>query len=276
MRQQPRRICFVVGLMAFLLSGLLFWRSAALAATPFSGLIVFGDSLSDNGNAGRFSNGPVWVETIAERMELELQPARSGGTNYAIGGARIHGGFTDVLSQTAMFLSQRGDADPDALYIVFAGANDLLASACQARDTSVGREAAEAIGTAVGQLVAAGAVHILVPNLPDVGRAPVVRAQGADCADHARGLTQMYNAALDKVLDAVETQMQVRLYRLDVFSLAEELFADPQRVGFRNVTTPCRGEGCDGALFWDRLHPTTAAHSLLAQEALGVLGIGSP
>jgi phospholipase/lecithinase/hemolysin len=261
--------------MLFLLPGLLFSRPAALAAPAFSDLIVFGDSLSDSGNAGRFSNGPVWVERIAERMGLDLQPARSGGTNYAVGGARTHGGLTDVLSQTAVFMSQRR-VDPEALYIVFAGANDLLAASCRAPDSGLAREAAEAIGTATGRLIAAGAVHLLVPNLPDIGRAPVVRARGAACAETARTLTGMYNAALDEVLDVVELGTDVRLRRLDVFGLAEQVFASPRRAGFRDVTTPCWGGDCDGVLFWDPLHPTTAAHSLLAREALGVLGINAP
>jgi phospholipase/lecithinase/hemolysin len=283
MVRQQGGIRFAVGPLVCLLAGFLsiflFGRSAALAATPFSDLIVFGDSLSDNGNAGRFSNGPVWAERIAERMGLDLRPARSGGTNYAIGGARTHGGLTDVLSQTAAYLARRS-VDPDALYIVFAGANDLLAAACRgndvADDSRVARQAAEAIGTATAQLAAAGAVHVLVPNLPDVGRAPVVRARGPECADTARSLTQKYNVALDEVLEAVEADTLIRLLRLDVFSLAEQVFADPQRAGFHDVTTPCLGRDCDGVLFWDPLHPTAAAHSLLAQEALRALGIGSP
>jgi phospholipase/lecithinase/hemolysin len=94
--------------------------------------------------------------------------------------------------------------------------------------------------------------------------------------DTARTLTRMYNDALDEVLDVVETRAQIRLRRLDVFSLADQVFASPQKVGFRDVITPCRGGGSDGILFWDPLHPTTAAHSLLAREALGILGLGAP
>jgi outer membrane lipase/esterase len=265
------RIVFIVRWIFAILAG----SPVVAAAAPFSDLIVFGDSLSDNGNAGRFSNGPVWVERIAETLGLKLQPARAGGTNYAVGGARTQGGPMDVLSQTSAFLTHR-HADPDALYIVFAGANDLLASACHASDGRVAREAAEALGIAIDRLAEAGAVHLLVPNLPDVGRAPLVRAQGGDCAENARALTRMYNTALDRVLAEVQTQRQIRLLRLDVFSLAEDVFAHPEDAGFGDVTTPCHGVGCDGALFWDQLHPTTEAHSLLARRALGALGINPP
>ena len=57
--------------------------------SAFDELVVFGDSLSDTGNAGRFSNGPVWVEGVANGLGLSVRPSESGGTNYAIGGARL-------------------------------------------------------------------------------------------------------------------------------------------------------------------------------------------
>ncbi len=256
-----------------LVAGLL--AASPTAAASFSGLVVFGDSLSDTGNAGRFTNGPVWVESVAEALGLDLRPALVGGTNYAVGGARAQGGVIDILSQTKRFLAQR-EADPDALYVVFGGANDLLASACDADDQGVAREAAAAIGSAIERLTKAGAVHVLVPNLPDIGRAPVVRAQGAGCVGTARALTRVYNAALDRVLMEAEREGGVRLLRLDAFALAEGLFADPQKAGFRDVTTPCRNERCEGILFWDHLHPTAEAHSLLARHALRVLETRSP
>ena len=56
---------------------------------PFDHIVVVGDSLSDTGNAGRFSNGPVWVEQLAARLEVALRPTQAGGLNFAIGGARL-------------------------------------------------------------------------------------------------------------------------------------------------------------------------------------------
>jgi outer membrane lipase/esterase len=65
---------------------------------PYSRIFVFGDSLSDTGNlhrlsggaippatypAGRFSNGPLWIEYLAEHLEVSLLP----GDNRAVGGA---------------------------------------------------------------------------------------------------------------------------------------------------------------------------------------------
>src|SRR3954468_5021943 len=59
------------------------------SASAFEHLVVFGDSLSDTGNAGRFSNGPVWVEYLADRLGLTLSPSQRGGSNFAVGGARL-------------------------------------------------------------------------------------------------------------------------------------------------------------------------------------------
>src|SRR6478736_5079425 len=72
-------------------------------AGPFNNLVVFGDSLSDVGNIaaqpfintpgpyywnGRFSNGPVYAETLATGLGLPaLANSAAGGTDYAYGGA---------------------------------------------------------------------------------------------------------------------------------------------------------------------------------------------
>jgi outer membrane lipase/esterase len=245
----------------------------AEAAPPaFTGLLVFGDSLSDTGNAGRFSNGPVWVEHLAERIGLGLQPARSGGTNYAVGGARAQGGPTDVRAQVAAFLADCGGSlDRNALYIVYGGGNDLLAAALAPDRDAVARNAATALARAVDDLAAAGARRILVPNLPDIGIAPLVRAQGAAWAAEARRLTRAFNMTLQRALARVETARAATILRLDVFLLAERVLADPAAAGFRDVTNPCLGGPCEGALFWDPVHPTTKAHARLAAAALPLL-----
>ena len=65
---------------------------------------VIGASLSDNGNecirtpascppappysTGIFSNGPLWVDTVAARVGGAAKPSLAGGTNYAYAGAR--------------------------------------------------------------------------------------------------------------------------------------------------------------------------------------------
>src|SRR5436190_22401170 len=90
------------------------WSSIA-AAGPFSNLVMFGDSLSDVSNIaqaplintpgpyywnGRFSNGPVYAETLDTGLGLPAlaRSTASGGTDFAYGGAQTTGtGFPDNL-----------------------------------------------------------------------------------------------------------------------------------------------------------------------------------
>ncbi len=263
---------------AALASGLLAGEPAAGASPPpFTALVVFGDSLSDGGNAGRSSNGPVWVEHLARRVGLELRPSREGGTNHAVGGARTHGGPSDLRAQADGFLAarRRPGLDPQALHVVYGGGNDLLAAGYAANPEAAARSAAAAIGGIVVDLAAAGAVHILVPNLPDIGITPALRALGPAAAAQARSLTRAYNAALERGLASAQAaHPAARVHRLDVFALAERVITDPATAGFRNVTDPCLGgPSCEGALFWDHVHPTSFAHARLAGAALAAVGV---
>lgn len=253
-----------------LAAGLAAGSPTGAASPTFTGLVVLGDSLSDSGNAGRFSNGPVWAEHLAGGLGLALRPASAGGTNYAVGGARAEGGSFGVPAQLAAYLA-RG-VDSGALHVVYAGGNDILAALWVPEGEAAARRAAAAVGRAVAALAEAGAAWILVPNLPDVGLAPAVRGHGAGAAGAARRLTEVFNAELAAALRAVEDRHGLAIWRLDVFALAERVVGDPAAAGFRDVRTPCQGGDCDGALFWDSLHPTTAAHARLGAAALEVLG----
>src|ERR1051325_6177463 len=83
-------------ILSAILLATLFSTAQVANADQFKRLIVFGDSLSDNGNLfalsgntyppppyylGRFSNGPVWVEDLAERLGVPLDDFAVGGAN---------------------------------------------------------------------------------------------------------------------------------------------------------------------------------------------------
>src|SRR3712207_6234235 len=103
--------------------------SIAQAAPGFDRIVVFGDSLSDNGNAGQFSNGPVWVEQLAGRLALVLRPSQMGGNNFAVGGARLAPPSEphNLRAQADMFLAMPRSGGR-TLHIVWGGGNDLLAA----------------------------------------------------------------------------------------------------------------------------------------------------
>ena len=116
--------------------------AAAAQDGPFSSVVVFGDSLSDNGNLSislglprlRFTTNPglVTTEVVAQRYGVTLQPSLSGGSNFAFGGAGIVHDWPTSLTvptipaQVNGYLAARPQADPNALYSIFGGNNDVF------------------------------------------------------------------------------------------------------------------------------------------------------
>jgi phospholipase/lecithinase/hemolysin len=251
----------------------LLMHSSAQAASTLKRIVVFGDSLSDTGNAGRFSDGPVWVEYLARRFGLELTPSQRGGSNFAVGGARLdpRSGPSNLRVQADLFLSAPR-RHGRTLHIVCGGGNDLLAAVGTSGGPGMIDAAIASLRSIVSDLAEQGATDILVPNLPDIGITPEVRAHGPAAVDEARRLTERFNVALDGALAGFAGISNLRLHRLDVREMAERVRADPATFGFADITTACPTRNtCKGYLFWDGVHPTTQAHGRLAQAAFHVL-----
>src|SRR5690606_25563103 len=156
----------------------------------YSRTVFFGDSLSDSGHfrsalppelqpvAGKFTSNPglVWAEHLADRYGGDGRTDAEGGDNYAQGGSRVavpRGRADSSVSQVSHYLdANSGRADPDALYAVWAGANDIFAVAGGEASTDALTVAAGGVVQMVGALEAAGARYILVPSLPDMGITP--------------------------------------------------------------------------------------------------------
>lgn len=294
--------------------------SLSVSAAPFSNLFVFGDSLSDAGNvslatggatettplapstglvpgapyaegSGRFSNGPVWVEQLADDLGLSAAPALAGGTNFAFGGARTGPAGAvpptppTLTDQLGLFFGGTGGFAPsDALYTVWGGANDVRDAIVLAASDPIGAggivaAAVANIATIVGNLTAAGAVNILVPNLPDLGLTPaLVLAEtvspGAQAA--ASFFTGQFNAGLAAALDPFIANPFLNIIELDIFSLLNTVGAAPGAFGLANVTDSCVDftsvcSNPDDYLFWDGIHPTSAAHGIIADLAFAAV-----
>ena len=266
-----------------------------LALCPTSGfaaeldeIVVFGDSLSDDGNLlffedqprpdpeiyyqGRFSNGPVWVEYLVDPERLNLPK-----TAIALGGAQTDGLVPPgLLEQVSVYTAARGfSLSEDTLFILWAGANDFLNGDGDFQD------AVDNINTAMERLVEFGAMHILVFNLPDLGTIPDTLSTPE--APAASAFTLNFNAELADMLDQFSVEHpEVGLYTFDANSFFMEVRNNPAEFGFTNVTEPSPNfeiennfEGA-GHLFWDEKHPTTAAHALLADRVFADINAQLP
>lgn len=250
------------------------FAAGASRSAVFDGLVVFGDSLSDAGNAGRFTNGEVWVEGLAARLGLRAGPSAAGGSNFAVGGARLDpaSGPASIPAQVRSYTDM--SADPSGhLFVVYGGGNDLIAATSSAMGEAMVTTALSALEAVLVELAAHGARDFLVPNLPDITMIPAARGQSQFALDRARRLTERFNDGLAAILDRLEARYPVRMYRLDIHSMAERARRNPASFGFDDVSAPCRSlPSCDGYLFWDDVHPTAEAHSRMAEAAAALLG----
>ena len=268
---------------------------ASAWAGQFTGIYVFGDSLSDSGNAyvgtggttppsppyypGVFSNGLNWVQYLAMGLGLPLTPSLLGGTNFAIGGATtgLDGvvAGTGVLSQAAGYQAATGGVyDPNALYVLTGGGNDIRAAASLTSDPTLLYGAGFAAGdnlfsVALG-LFFGGARNFMFMTLPDVGLAPDVMALGK--STEAGIATKGYNDRIRMLTGGGA----VRVYTVDFAGLAAAIYDDTKnngskKYGFTNLTTPCIGSSpdtCATSIFFDDVHPTARVHQLLGMQAL--------
>jgi len=279
----------------------------------FGTSVIFGASLNDTGNlciaspsncpptppyaSGRFSNGNLWVETVAANYGGNATASLKGGNNYAYAGARtgtVPGIATpaavpSMVTQLGQYLTKVNfQANPRALYIIDAGTvgnniSDALVLG-QTDPTAPTKVLTAAVGDIVNMvltLYSAGARHIVVTNSPNVGATPRVQALGAAAVAGATQLSFGFNGALAPQLAGLKAGSPgLNLYTLDVGTLNQQLIANPASFGLSNVTqacfdtlvsppTLCLSPGT--YLYWDPFHPTGAAHAVIAQRVIAAI-----
>jgi phospholipase/lecithinase/hemolysin len=284
-------------LLALALLLLVFQPIAALATTPtYDAIYVFGDSYCDVGNLfiltggakpaapyfnGRFSNGPIWIDHLAGSLGLPMQPALSkGGTDYAFGGAEVINpipiapgvNIPNVPQQVALYLSRAGGkADPNALYVLEGGGNDIVDANGVGSPDYLGFQIALGISGVEVALRRAGAKNFLIPNLIDVSHLPVAQPNAA----FAHQASLAANKYLDSFLLVEQLIQGMRIRRIQVYDLFQGIFTDTTHFGFTDVTDPCLTTSIcadpDHTFFWDLYHPTVFGHSLIAATALAAL-----
>jgi outer membrane lipase/esterase len=280
--------------------------SSQVLADPadYSRVVVFGDSLSDSGNLtwntgsvngagylpGRATNGYTWVELLTNPGNpggafnlfwgghlsgfLTGPYNITGNVNAAVAGAQATGdyslpgapfAFPAVDHQILAFHNAGGVFGANDLVIVQGGANNFLQQGAAANPVAI----ATGELSNIGALALYGARTILVANLPDLGATP--SAHGDPSATLG---TVIYNTVLNGGVQQLARQFgATNFVQMDWFAALNVIRANPEAFGFTNTTNACvLTAGCvaangRGFLFWDTVHPTEAAHELLARYA---------
>ena len=221
------------------LSAQAYAQSATKTATgtssePVGRMVVFGDSLADGGyyltldprlprDAGSFTTNPdpVAPEVLAARLGLPLLPVYGqGGTNYAVGGARITAANAlsiPITMQIGNFIAAGGTFGPRDLVYIQGGGNDFFAfQAAGSSNTAILTTAATQLAAQVARVQAAGATRIVTFAVQSGG---------------AAGL-QLFNQTYGAALAA----SGVNALYFDTDRLFAELVASPATFGY-TVTT---------------------------------------
>lgn len=280
-------------------SASLFLSEAVSASSIFTGFHSFGDSLTDSGNVftasngafgypgGRFSDGPIWAEQLAtEYLGLASHtPTIFNGTNHAWGGART----ADVVPplelstippsisrQISFYVGSGGSFSSGDLVSIWGGPNDFIDSIDSGLGTADPATSAATIGSSIDAVIAAGAEHVMILNVPDLGDTPSYRNGPFEAV--ATTWTDDFNAALASEVIARESA-DVTLYFVDIHALGADFQANPEDYNLLNVVDPVFPDNLldpTTTAFWDDLHPTQAVHEIFAREAAIALGIPEP
>lgn len=306
---------------ARLIAGLMFAAASTLAdpVGAIDQIIAFGDSLSDSGNAsiatlglepetqgpgyyyrsvagvpfpvGEFTNAPtatgptgVWLDQLAPKLGVPVaQPALAGGSNYAVADAVTGSvGTNNIdLQINAFNAATSGKAPSNVLYTIWGGANDIL-------DKTNPVTAADNLYANIIKLSSEGARYFLWANLPNLGLTPAALDGPPGTSATATYASLAFDA--EWALDLAKLQSDgISVVGVDVASLFAAIEANPSQYGFSNIDTPAilvPKSDADNYLFWDDVHPTAAADSLVADlayadfvaapepTALGLAGFG--
>lgn len=288
---------------------------------------LFGDSLVDNGNThsvhpripkrstnegtGGEQEPRLAVEYLAKMLGFKI-PRMSGhltgpvtGNNFACAEARTISSaameendlILNLPNQVKAFLGATNkDNLKNALFVFIQGANDVLhAIHATMQDPSTDgeahvRSAAKAVARIVNDVINAGARHIVVSKIPDLGKTPFASILGADVAGLATGLCQVFNKVLSEALTDVECKTGRKIVQYEAFPSTDKAVD----AGLGQYSSPCSyfmgspftnscaaQERCanpdcilpdaEDFLFYDEIHPSAAFHNFVANDIFTAL-----
>lgn len=243
----------------------LFVACNAYAFEPrFDTVVVFGDSLSDNGNIyrflwhylpasppyydGRFSDGPVWVE----QLFAHYFPAGNsdGFQDYAVGGAgavlsyRENLPFTLSMEITDYLYWHTYGKKETSLFVVWIGANNYLNG--PTNEEAITDSVTSAISSGIERLISVGGDKFLIINLPDMGRLPEAQSNNPKLLTH---LSLMHNRKLAAEITKLRIKYpQVLFIDFDAYAYFNLAIDHASDFGLTNTQDPCYMGGYTGLL----------------------------
>ncbi len=272
-----------------------------------SNILVFGDSLSDMGNAkdtintpdvppywnGRFSNGPVWIEHFSDSMAIDTTrgTGTQAGDNRAFGGSQTGQGYSylilpNVGTQINSYLTNvQANIANDELVVLWAGGNDFLYGSANPETISAN------MASHITTLSQAGATRFIVPNLPPLETTPEVQSRSASAQAQMAADVIEYNQRLATVVADLVSSLNIEVQLLDTHTLFNQIVNNAGHLGITNtIDSACSSTGsilplpiCNSGdsvvsnveqyLYFDKAHPTATVHAAVGDFADSIIGI---
>ncbi|KAK9696382.1 hypothetical protein K7432_012496 [Basidiobolus ranarum] len=254
------------------------------------GMVVFGDSHSDSGNtlmlsknrsppshyfAGRYSNGPNWVDNVGKNMRIVIK-------NFAYGGGSSDSKFNPgkagfgstvevpgIAQQIGQFLQSKPGDMQNTLFLLCGGGTDYyFNTTVEALDVkNAMRNNAEA-------LLKKGAVSVGLCTIPPMSTVPLLR-RSIIKRFIAKLAEPVYNNAIKQLVYELQTRYPDRyILTWDLESVIRNILKNSAALGFKNISEACADEtnnqpACknpDEYVYWDSVHPSAHTHRLIAQD----------
>jgi len=253
---------------------------------------------------GRFANGYNYADRISLAAtgkaaktvfpygfplpllgQIRTNEPSGNNLNFGYGGAQAIRGDENVpgfKAQVDAYKDLPGPADPNALYIVNFGGNDLFQVIANGYGTTQTADYLTRVSVRIAEqtarLEAMGAQHILVAGPPDIGIVPKYRSLSDSVEPTVRARATAASLQLDRKVKAALGSLEATsgfTADLDLFSFVDfsnALLDDPTLFGlpsFTNFKDPCLqyrtpdaygNVNCYGFAFFDQVHPTAGVH----------------
>ena len=256
------------------------------AQPNFSGVVAFGDSLTDAGNVGNNNGlstnsqnqsgrgyGGTWAVQLAAQLGYNLTASNSGGTDFAVGGQNS----AQIVDQVnnSYLSGVGGKASPTTLYLMLGGINDWWG------DEPSARASANNLNNAIVSLINAGAKYIVWVNMISADTSPGL--QGSGYVNFRNNVGYFLDQWATDVANLRSSYPGVTIYAIDEYRQDQLLGANAgafdinTSVGFTQADASVRGaqasDSPNADLFssWDGGHPTTWMHFITASNCYAAI-----
>ncbi|ORY93633.1 SGNH hydrolase-type esterase domain-containing protein [Syncephalastrum racemosum] len=270
----------------------LFAIAGATSVQALDRIIAFADSYTDNGNdyansgfppsppywKGRFSDGPTWLEYVADNLK-GIDVINHGHGGATTDNEHAYSEFNGYVVPGAVQQVEQSDDNgtENDLYIISIGYNDLngIINPDMAMNYKYTKEdvARGVLNTVKGIQKKYNGKEFLFQNVAPFYHWPVIQK---DDKDRTKSLINEYNSLVESEVKKIKG---IKAKFMDINSWFEEAIANPEKYGLRTDNGACdpgigKTDVCEDPekhFYFDSYHPQAKIHKAWGEWATDYL-----